>query len=441
MNSKKTRSMFICSNCGFDSPKWNGVCPSCGEGNSMFEFHEHALNSKKNNFKLPLKIKDVELNDDVRMKTGISELDRVLGGGIVKGSFILLSGSPGVGKSTILLQISENFKNILYISGEESASQFKMRYSRLKIKNDNLLMLSETNIENVCKAINISKVDFVIIDSIQTMYKSSVNSISGSVAQVRECSSLLLNIAKESNISILVVSHVNKEGAIAGPKVLEHMVDVVLYFESENKNSYRTIRCMKNRFGSTNEIGFFQMKSAGLEEVKNPSLIMLEDHSQNVSGSCIASIAEGNRAFLVEIQALVVPTKLAIPRRVSNGYDYNRLCMILAVLEKKAGFYFYNFDIYVNVVGGIRINDPSADLAIALSLVSSLKDKKLSNDLVSFGEIGLSGEIRQTSHSQIQINEAKRLGLNNFVIPFVNTNPDIKSKKIRNVREIIEIIF
>ena len=440
MSSKKIKTMFVCSNCGFDSPKWSGICPSCGEGNSMVEFNDQKSRFNKKSIKAPLKIKDIEFDENIRMSTGISELDRVLGGGIVKGSFVLLSGSPGVGKSTILLQISENYENILYVSGEESSTQLKIRNSRLHLKNENLLILSETNIDNICEAIRNNKLDLVIIDSIQTIYNPSVNSISGSVSQVRECATMLLNLSKESNVSILAVSHVNKEGAIAGPKVLEHMVDVVLYFEAENRNSYRVIRCIKNRFGSTNEIGVFQMKSSGLEEVKNPSLVMLEGRSHNSSGSCIASVVEGSRAFLVEIQALVTPSNLSMPRRVSNGYDYNRLCMILAVLEKKAGFYFYKSDVYVNVVGGVRIYDPSADLPIAISLISSLKDKVLDKDLVSFGEIGLSGEIRQTYHPQIRIDEAKRLGLKNFIVPYLGLNSENNLNQIRNVREIIKTI-
>ena len=407
--------MFSCSSCGTTFSRWLGRCSNCGEWNSLIEISvSHKKKSSSVNKISPVKIFDIKVENDIRLSTGISELDRVLGGGIVRGSFILLSGSPGVGKSTILLQISQNYKNILYVSGEESASQLKMRSLRLNIKNENLLMLAETDIDSIIDVIKRSKVDLVIIDSIQTMSSQNVNSTPGSIVQVRECSTALLNIAKSCNVAILAVSHVNKEGAIAGPKVLEHMVDVVLYFEGENKNSYRIIRCIKNRFGSTSEIGVFQMKQEGLEEVKNPSLVMLEGRSSESSGSCIASVVEGSRPFLVEIQALVTPSSLAMPRRVSNGYDYNRLCMILAVLEKKAGFYFSNSDVYINIVGGIKINDPSADLPISISLISSLKDKSIPFDLVSFGEIGLSGEIRESYHSQLRVEEGIRLGLENF---------------------------
>lgn len=433
--------MFSCSSCGTTFSRWLGRCSNCGEWNSLIEVSTpHKKKSSPSSKVSPIKIFDIKVENDIRLSTGISELDRVLGGGIVRGSFILLSGSPGVGKSTILLQISQNYKNILYVSGEESASQLKMRSLRLNIKNENLLMLAETDIESIIDVIKRSKFDLVIIDSIQTMSSQNVNSTPGSIVQVRECSTALLNVAKSNNVAILAVSHVNKEGAIAGPKVLEHMVDVVLYFEGENKNSYRIIRCIKNRFGSTNEIGVFQMKPEGLEEVKNPSLVMLEGRSPESSGSCIAAVVEGSRPFLVEIQALVTPSNLAMPRRVSNGYDYNRLCMILAVLEKKAGFYFSNSDVYINIVGGIKINDPSADLPIAISLISSLKDKSIPSDLVSFGEIGLSGEIRESYHSQLRVEEGIRLGLENFLIPYIDINSKRSIKKIKNVKEILYCI-
>ena len=433
--------MFSCSSCGSTFSRWLGRCSNCGEWNSLVEISSFSKKKSSSIVKVsPIKIFDIKVENDIRLSTGISELDRVLGGGIVRGSFILLSGSPGVGKSTILLQIAQNYKNILYVSGEESASQLKMRSLRLNIKNDNLLMLAETDIDSIIDVIKRSKFDLVIIDSIQTMSSQNVNSTPGSIVQVRECSTALLNVAKSHNIAILAVSHVNKEGAIAGPKVLEHMVDVVLYFEGENKNSYRIIRCIKNRFGSTSEIGVFQMKQEGLEEVKNPSLVMLEGRSTESSGSCIAAVVEGSRPFLVEIQALVSPSSLAMPRRVSNGYDYNRLCMILAVLEKKAGFYFSNSDVYINIVGGIKINDPSADLPISISLISSLKDKPIPFDLVSFGEIGLSGEIRESYHSQLRIEEGTRLGLKNFLVPNIDINSKKTIKKIKNVREILYCI-
>lgn len=433
MKSKKV--VFVCNNCGYDSAKWSGKCPSCGEWNSMSEFSEKKFSGNKK-CSNPVRMSEIKFDDNIRMSTGISELDRTLGGGIVKGSFVLLSGSPGVGKSTILLQISEKFENILYVSGEESYSQIKMRSERLGIKNDNLFVLAETDIDVISRCIENLNPDLVIVDSIQTISSSEVNSIPGSVSQVKECSNILLKISKELNIATLAVSHVNKEGAIAGPKVLEHMVDVVLYFEGENKNSYRIIRCIKNRFGSTNEIGVFEMKTKGLEEVKNPSSVMLENKSFESSGSCVAVVTEGSRPFLVEIQALVAPSNLSMPRRVSNGYDYNRLCMILAVLEKKAGFYFSNSDVYINIVGGIKINDPSADLPIAISLVSSLKDKIVPIDLASFGEIGLSGEIRGAYRSQERIDEAKRLGLSKFVIPDVSNIEEKSAKKIKNIKSI-----
>ena len=431
--------MFKCSSCDSSFNCWFGKCPTCGEWNSLVEVvspNRKKDRSSKSKLLTPLKISDIHFEKDIRLGTGISELDRVLGGGIVRGSFILLSGSPGVGKSTILLQISQNYKNILYVSGEESVSQIKMRSLRLNIKNDNLLILSETDINSIIDVIKASKFDLVIIDSIQTMSSQNLNSVPGSIVQVRECASALLNVCKSLDVAILAVSHVNKEGAIAGPKVLEHMVDVVLYFEGENKSSYRIVRCIKNRFGSTSEIGVFQMNSFGLEEVKNPSLVMLEGRSLEASGSCIASIVEGNRAFLVEIQALVTTSSLDVPRRGSNGYDYNRLCMILAVLEKKAGLRFYNSDVYINVVGGIRINDPSADLPISISLISSLKDKIVPYDLVSFGEIGLSGEVRESYHSKLRIDEALRLGLSSFIVPNIDCDSNKNLTKIKNINEL-----
>ena len=431
---KKNKIIFLCNECGFESAKWSGICPSCGAGNSMIEFSEKEILVKNSKISNPVKISEIKFKDEIRIKTGISELDRVLGGGIVKGAFILLSGSPGVGKSTILLQIAQNYENILYVSGEESASQLKMRCERLKIDNSSLMMVSETDINNILSHIEKIKPNLVIIDSIQTIINTELSASAGSITQVKDCASMLLNLAKSLDVTVLAVSHVNKEGAIAGPKVLEHIVDVVLYFDNENKSSYRIIRCLKNRFGSTSEIGVFEMKSNGLQEVKNPSVLMLENRALGVPGICTACISEGSRAFLTEIQALVAPTSFGMPRRVSNGYDYNRLCMLLAILEKRAGFYFANFDVYVNVVGGVKINDTSADLPVALALISSLKDIPVDSYTVAFGEIGLSGEIRSSNQSDEKISEAERLGFKRFIVPDGKYEREYKNlEKIKNI--------
>ena len=431
---KKNKIIFICNECGFESVKWSGICHSCGAGNSMVEFSEKEILVKNSKISNPVKISEIKFKDEIRIKTGISELDRVLGGGIVRGSFILLSGSPGVGKSTILLQIAQNYENILYVSGEESASQLKMRCERLKINNSSLTMVSETDINNILSHIEKINPNLVIIDSIQTIINTELSASAGSITQVKDCASMLLNLAKSLDVPVLAVSHVNKEGAIAGPKVLEHIVDVVLYFDNENKSSYRIIRCLKNRFGSTSEIGVFEMKSNGLQEVKNPSVLMLENRALGVPGICTACISEGSRAFLTEIQALVAPTSFGMPRRVSNGYDYNRLCMLLAILEKRAGFFFANFDVYVNVVGGVKINDTSADLPVALALISSLKDIPVDSYTVAFGEIGLSGEIRISNKSDEKISEAERLGFKRFIVPDGKYEHEYENlEKIKNV--------
>ena len=432
MKKNKNKLVFICNECGFETAKWSGICPSCGAGNSIVEFSESKISVKNSEISDLVKISDIKFKDEIRIPTGISELDRVLGGGIVKGAFILLSGSPGIGKSTILLQIAKNYQNVLYVSGEESANQIKIRCDRLKINNSSLLMISEVNINNILFYVKKIKPNLVIIDSIQTIVNTELSASAGSITQVKDCALVLLNLAKELDIAILAVSHVNKEGAIAGPKVLEHMVDVVLYLDSENKSSYRIIRCIKNRFGSTSEIGVFEMKSTGLQEIKNPSMLILENRILDVPGICTACISEGSRAFLTEIQALVTPSNFGMPRRVSNGYDYNRLCMLLAILEKRAGFYFSNFDVYVNVVGGIKISDTSADLPVALALISSLKDINIDSYLVAFGEIGLSGEIRTSNQSDKRISEAKRLGFKRFVVPFGKYEHN-NIEKIKNI--------
>ena len=367
-------------------------------------------------------LNEITVSGEHRFKTHIGELDRVLGGGIVKGSVVLLSGDPGIGKSTILLQICNALPElkILYVSGEESAVQIKLRASRLGIKNDNLLIMAETNTEIICEYIRSSKPDIVMIDSIQTMNISEIQTASGSLAQVRESTKMFLNVGKSLDIPVFIVGHVNKGGEIAGPKILEHIVDTVLYFEGEKTQSYRILRATKNRFGSTNEIGVFEMNETGLNEVENPSAMLLSGRIKNVSGGCITCVIEGSRPILSEVQGLVTSTGFGNPRRMSTGFDYNRLNLILAVLEKREGLYFSNLDTYVNIVGGLRLDEPAADLAVAMSLVSALRDISLDDETIVFGEVGLSGEIRSVSRAQSRIIEAQRLGFKRCIVPKAN---------------------
>lgn len=365
-------------------------------------------------------LKEIDSSEENRYTTGMSELNRVLGGGIVPGSVILLSGDPGIGKSTLLLQICQSISDnasILYISGEESLRQIKLRATRLGVLTENLHLGATTNIESVIEAIHQLKPNIVMIDSIQTMNHSVINSSPGSVTQVRECTQLLINAAKTMEIPIFIVGHVNKDGNIAGPKVMEHMVDAVLYFEGERNLSYRILRAIKNRYGSTNEIGVFEMQEGGLVEVKNPSMALLEGRPQNVSGTCVSCVMEGSRPILAEVQALVSKTGFSAPRRTATGFDYNRAALIIAVLEKRCGYFFGNLDAYINVVGGLRLDEPAADLAIALSLTSNLLDRPISDDIVVFGEIGLAGEIRATNRAAARIKEAERLGFKHCLLP------------------------
>lgn len=423
------KALYVCNQCGYETAKWMGKCPSCNAWNT-FEEQEAVSQSKALKAKIdpgkPInsseiyRINEIDTTDEIRYYTGVSELDRVLGGGIVKGSLVLLGGDPGIGKSTLLLQICEYLgKNlsILYVSGEESVRQLKLRATRLGVNSENLYVVANTDIESVANTISAQKPDIVMVDSIQTMCLRSLNSSPGSVTQVRECTNVLLRVAKGEDVPIFVVGHVNKDGAIAGPKVLEHIVDAVLYFEGERNLSYRILRAVKNRYGSTNEIGVFEMQDNGLQEVQNPSMMLLSGRPQDVSGTCIACVMEGTRPILVDIQALVTKTGFGTPRRTAAGFDYNRMSLILAVLEKRAGYFFGNLDTYVNVVGGLRLDEPAADLSVALALVSSLRDKALDDGIVAFGEIGLAGEIRSVSHAQARILEADRLGFSKCIVP------------------------
>ncbi len=421
----KAKTVYICTECGYESPKWLGKCAGCGAWNTMEEDVITVSKSapvvssfNKNTTAKPLS--KISLTDEERIVTGISELDRVLGGGIVKGSVILLSGDPGIGKSTILLQICNALQSelkVLYVSGEESATQIKMRAGRIGVESDNVSVMTETDVLLVCEYINSTKPDLVMIDSIQTMSLSEISSSPGSIVQTRECTNLLLKTGKSLNIPIFIVGHVNKGGEIAGPKVMEHIVDTVLYFEGERNQSYRILRGIKNRFGSTNEIGVFEMTDVGLREVENPSAMLLSGRMSDVSGGCITCVIEGTRPILAEVQGLVTATGFGNARRTATGFDFNRLNLLLAVLEKRIGLYFANLDTYVNIVGGMRLDEPAADLAVALSLVSGLKDIPIDEKLIAFGEIGLSGELRSVPRAQARINEAARLGFTKCILP------------------------
>lgn len=435
----KVKSVYVCSECGFESPKWYGKCPQCNQWNTLNEEMPISTKSLKSSSRIAspaantYKLSEITNDIETRISTGIKEFDRVLGGGIVSGSLVLLSGDPGIGKSTILLQICEHLgKNhvVLYVSGEESASQIKLRANRLGVFTENLFVLSQTDVSTIIETIKSTKPDVVIIDSIQTMIYDECSSSAGSVTQVRECTNIFMHTAKSFGIPIIVVGHVNKDGAIAGPKVLEHIVDTVLYFEGERNYSYRILRGVKNRFGSTNEIGVFEMMQSGLREVENPSLLMLSGRPKNTSGTCIACVMEGSRPILAEVQGLVTATGFGTPRRMSTGFDYNRMAMILAVLEKRAGYFFNNMDAYINVVGGLKLDEPSADLTVAMALVSSLKDMAVSDDVIAFGEIGLAGEIRAVSNCEQRIAEAHRLGFNKCIIPFHNYKGLSKDLKV-----------
>lgn len=449
--ASKIKSVYICSECGYESAKWYGKCPSCGEWNTLNEEikdYSKPTNtvSKIASYTPAIGIKEINTNDETRYKTGLSELDRVLGGGIVKGSLVLLGGDPGIGKSTILLQICEYLGNnmkILYVSGEESKRQLKLRATRLGVNSDNLYILTQTDVELVSEAIRQDKPNLVMIDSIQTMSLSELSSSPGSVTQVRECTNYLMRVAKSLDIPMIIVGHVNKEGSIAGPKVLEHIVDAVLHFEGDKQMSYRILRAVKNRYGSTNEIGVFEMTDTGLKEVVNPSMMLLSGRPKNVSGTCVACAMEGTRPILAEIQGLATATGFGNPRRMSTGFDYNRMSLILAVLEKRAGYYFSNTDAYINVVGGLRLDEPAVDIAVAMALVSSLKDIPISDDCIAFGEIGLAGEIRSVSHAQQRVNEALRLGFKRIILPYHNMK-DVNEDKclipVSNIRQAFEAV-
>ena len=425
----KTKSVFVCSECGAKVPKWQGKCNNCGNWDTFIEeivdapVKGNSAAVRVKSAASAVKLNEINSDKESRYKTGLKELDRVLGGGIVKGSLVLLSGDPGIGKSTLILQMCEYLgKNlsVLYVSGEESKRQLKLRADRLGVTTENLSVLTETDVETVNDCIYDTKPDIVMIDSIQTMAISAISSVPGSVAQVRECTNAYLHTAKSLDIPIIIVGHVNKDGAIAGPKVLEHIVDAVLYFEGEKNLTYRMLRAVKNRFGSTNEIGVFEMCDKGLKQVQNPSAMLISGRPKNVSGTCVACVLEGTRPVLAEVQGLVTATGFGNPRRMSTGFDYNRLNLLLAVLEKRVGFHFSSLDAYVNIVGGLKLAEPAVDLPIVLSLISSLKDTVIREDVIAFGEIGLAGEVRTVVNAESRILEAARLGFKRCIIPIHN---------------------
>ncbi len=446
----KVKSKYVCQNCGYESAGYLGKCPDCGSWSSFVEEvsgdDARSVKTDLPDNNPPVKLSDIEMNTEIRIKTNISEFDRVLGGGIVQGSLILLAGDPGIGKSTILLQASGELctvgKKVLYISAEESASQIKLRAERLGVKSDNLYIYSQTNFELIKKHIDEMKPDFVIIDSIQAIYTSLIQSSAGSVSQIRECCNSLMSISKTKNISVIVIGHVTKEGNIAGPKVLEHMVDTVIQFEGDKYKSYRILRSIKNRFGNTSEVGIFEMGVNGLVEILNPSQMFLKEYNQTQTpGSTIIVTNEGTRPLLVEIQALVGMTPYPAPRRVANGVDLSRVLQILAVLEKRIGLNLSKQDVYVNVIGGMDVNEPAADLGIALAIITCVRDVIADAQTAIVGEIGLSGEIRGVNHIEKRITEAQKLGFKRIIIPGANeVQGDFKEIEIIKVKRIIDAI-
>ncbi len=456
---KGLKTVYICSECEYKSPKWMGKCPSCGAWNSFVEdvidlTPEKAAPPKRVSM-IPLGdnravgFRDLEIPDYMRQETGLGELDRVLGGGLVHGSVVLLSGEPGIGKSTLLMQICDvlgKSRKVLYISGEESGGQLKLRAKRLGVIGSNLFLLTETNIESIVKEIDKVKPEVLIVDSIQTIYSSNVNSTPGSVTQVKETALTFINKAKSEGMSVIMVGHVNKEGSIAGPKVLEHMVDAVLYFEGERQQAYRIIRAIKNRYGSTNEIGVFEMSDKGLLEVENPSQMLLAGRPKNISGNCAVCTMEGTRPLIAEIQALVTQTAFPAPRRTTNGIDYNRMCLIIAVLEKRLGLKFYQNDVYLNVIGGLRLDEPASDVSVAMALISSMTDRIIPDDLIAVGELGLAGECRAVANLEQRVKEAARLGFTTAIVPYRNVEkrpldcPGMKIIPIRGIYEVLNLM-
>lgn len=442
--AKGKKIVYFCQNCGHEETKWLGQCPACKEWNTFVE--EKITTAKtvavrSQSESQVLSLSEVSTDDQARIKTGLDELDRVLGGGIVPGSLILVGGDPGIGKSTLLLQVCQRLsgeKQVLYVSGEESLAQIKLRANRMGTFSDNLKLLCETNLDTIWNIIESRRPDLAIIDSIQTMYNEEVASAPGSVSQVRESTNVLMQLAKGLGVTIFIVGHVTKEGTVAGPRVLEHMVDTVLYFEGDRHASYRILRGVKNRFGSTNEIGVFEMRQNGLVEVENPSEYMLSGRPENASGSVVACSLEGTRPILLEIQALVCQSNFGMPRRTAAGTDYNRVNLLMAVLEKRIGLHMSNCDAYVNIAGGIRMNEPAIDLGIVMALVSSYKNRPINEKMLVFGEVGLSGEVRAVNMPEQRVAEARKLGFETCMIPEVSLHmvKDITGIKVIGVKNV-----
>ena len=449
----KSKSVFFCTACGNETPRWQGKCAACGAWNTIEEHIEKPAapgrpkSAPVGQSKLPRKLSQVDTDVQIRFSTGMGELDRVLGGGAVGGSLVLVGGAPGIGKSTLLLQICQQLcaeRQVLYVSGEESEQQLKLRADRLGVRTDELYILSETRLSDILEAVESLKPDVLIVDSIQTVYNEENESAPGSVSQVKDCTMSMMHISKSLGIMVFVVGHINKDGNIAGPKVLEHMVDCVLYFEGDPHSSYRLLRAAKNRFGSTNEIGVFEMADKGLMEVPNPSQMLLQGRPEGASGTCVACVMEGTRPVLAEVQALACTTSFNVPKRTSDGFDFNRAALLLAVLEKRCGLKMSLFDAYINVIGGLRLDEPGADLPVALAVASSYRDAVIPDDLVAIGEVGLTGEVRSVSNMSQRLGEAVRLGFTKCIIPKYGSEKleipkGLTVYRVRNLREAIEV--
>ena len=451
----KTKTLFYCTDCGNELPKWQGQCPSCGAWNTIVEQPITPKSGVKRSTRVvgigsskAQKLNEIQTTEELRFQTGMNELDRVLGGGAVKGSLVLIGGAPGIGKSTLMLQICNELCKkctVLYSSGEESPSQIKLRAQRLGVAGESLYLLSETDLEDIIEAVHQVKPDILIVDSIQTMSIGSTDTTPGSISQVKQCTTALMNLAKSEDVTIFIIGHINKEGSIAGPKVLEHMVDCVLYFEGDQHLAFRILRAGKNRFGATNEIGVFEMLDEGLREIPNPSEMLLASRPENAPGNCVTCVMEGNRPVLAEIQALIAPSSYSNPRRTSNGIEYNRAMLLLAVLEKRGGLLVGGCDAYVNVVGGLYVDEPAADLATILALASSFRDRPLPYDLAAIGEVGLTGELRSVSSANQRLSEIHRLGFKKVVIPTSMAskmqNNGLQLIPVKNIREALAVIL